>query len=91
VRARRAPQDGQYIAPANINAKHAGQLIVASVAWQYLQDASSGAAGAPQFGQCNDPASPLCMAQCSVQGFNGFNGFNGFRFWVPVAGSNPNL
>jgi hypothetical protein len=32
VRARRAPQDGQYAAPSNIGAKHLGQLTVASAA-----------------------------------------------------------
>jgi hypothetical protein len=35
VSARRAPQDGQYAAPANMTAKHFGQLTVASDAWQY--------------------------------------------------------
>jgi len=57
VLARRAPHDGQYTAPSNIRAKQDGQLTVARVAWQYLQAGSPGAAGAPQFGQCNEAAS----------------------------------
>jgi len=57
ARARRAPHDGQYAAPSNIRAKQAGQLTVASAAWQYLHAASPGPAGPPQFGQCSAPAS----------------------------------
>jgi len=57
VRARRVPHDGQYAAPSNISAKQAGQLTVASAAWQYLHAASPGPAGPPQFGQCSAPAS----------------------------------
>jgi hypothetical protein len=34
VRVRRAPHDGQYTAPSNINAKQDGQLMVARVALQ---------------------------------------------------------
>jgi len=51
ARARLAPQCGQYADPANISAKHFGQLTVASCAWQYRHAASSGAAGPPQLGQ----------------------------------------
>jgi excisionase family DNA binding protein len=59
VRARRAPQVGQYTEPANMTAKHAGQLTAASAAWQYLQLWSPGPAGAPQFGQWRERASPV--------------------------------
>src|SRR6476646_5346907 len=59
VRARRAPHFGQYTEPANITAKQAGQLTAASAAWQYLQLWSPGPAGAPQFGQWSEIASPV--------------------------------
>lgn len=52
-----APQCGQYADPANISAKHFGQLTVASWAWQYLHEASPAAAGPPQLGQWSAPAS----------------------------------
>jgi hypothetical protein len=45
------------MAPSNISAKQDGQLTVASVDLQYLQTASPGAAGLPQFGQWSAPAS----------------------------------
>jgi len=40
-----------------MSAKQVGQLTVASAARQYRQEASPGAAGPPQFGQCKAPAS----------------------------------
>ena len=57
ARAVAAPQCGQNALPANIIAKHDGQLTVASSAWQYAHVRSPAAAGLPQFGQCSPPAS----------------------------------
>src|SRR5919106_1958688 len=52
-RAAAAPQCGQYALPANIRAKHEGQLIVANSAWQYAHALSAAAAGLPQLAQCS--------------------------------------
>jgi hypothetical protein len=56
ARAARVPHDGQNAAPMNSRPKQDGHCIVASEAWQYWQDAASGATAAPQFGQCRAPA-----------------------------------
>jgi hypothetical protein len=54
---RRAPQRGQKAASSKIRPKQAGQLTVASRAWQYGHRPAPSPTAAPQFGQWSDDAS----------------------------------
>ena len=61
------------MAPSNISRTQDGQLTVASDARQYLQVASPGATGPPQFGHWSAPASVVTWVRSSrIEGMADF-------------------